>query len=790
MKRNPLLLFFLLSVCCLSSVGQNNFLPKPVVKTAVYSDMTAPLRDMEIVLRGTRDRTWKDGIIGNRSRNEADQYQARTPLPVDIARQSQKGEQKHKGPGRNFSGIGKGTSSPSDSDGDVGPNHYFQMVNLSFAIWDKQGNLLYGPVDNSTLWDGFIGPWTGTNDGDPIVLYDDLSDRWIATQFAVDTDDGTFWQLIAVSASEDPLDAYYRYAFQFEDFNDYPKFSVWPDGYYSTYNMFDNDFEGAIVAVMDRDAMIVGDPDAQIVMFGPFSEQYSVKPAHLEGPLPPDGGPNWMVNLKKYGQQSIEVYKFNVDWDNPLNSTNTMQNDLVVTPFDFFNPGEREQLPQPNTDQLLDPLSKYLMNPLQYRNFGSYESMVVNHTVKIGDVAGIRWYELRKHDGQENWFLYQEGTYCPEDGLSRWMGSIAMNANGDIALGYSVTGDSKFPSVAYTGRTSESPLGVMDMEEIIVVDGVHSQTNSARWGDYSALAIDPVDDVTFWYTSQYMPSGNWGTRIISFDFGPLQPPTAYAGPDGFVCYQQVYDAHGIASGQDSVSWTSSGDGNMFNGNTLNPSYIRGRDDLEKGWFELIMTVYGFDQSMQASDTVHVDIIEDVSVSLGNDTTILIGNSIQLNPHIINADSLAWYSSGDGVFSNDTIANPFYTPGVMDNENGEVILSLDAFAFPPCEGDDNDDLKVVIDGVNNISVLNETPFLHIYPNPSDGIVKVQVKGFSGNDGILNVVNEAGKMVFRENLNVYSGKYENSINFSYLPDGVYFISLDTKNGNIIKKIILEK
>jgi hypothetical protein len=335
--------------------------------------------------------------------------------------------------------------------------------------------------------------------------------------------------------------------------------------------MFANEFEGAITAVMDRDAMLIGDPNARAIMFGPFPNQYSVKSAHLDSPLPPPANsPNWMVNIQKYGQQRLEVYKFETDWQNPANSTYTLHNTLPVTPFSFFNPSIREQLPQPNSSQKLDPLSKYPMNPLQYRNFGTHEAMVINQTVKVDSVAGIRWYEIRKDAGQNDWYIYQQGTFCPDDGLSRWMGSIALNCNGDIALGYSMTGHDLYPSVAYTGRTNEAPLGVMNIEEMIVVEGTGSQNTSARWGDYSAMAIDPEDDSTFWYTGEYMPGFNWGTRIVKFDFGPIQAPTAYAGPDSTICNLEVYYGQGSASREKSVLWTTPGDGVLLKANTLTP----------------------------------------------------------------------------------------------------------------------------------------------------------------------------------------------------------------------------
>jgi hypothetical protein len=606
----------------------------------------------------------------------------------------------------------------------------------------------------------------------------------------VETNNGTFWQLIAVSESADPLGSYYRYAFEFDLFNDYPKFSIWPDAYYSSYNMFQNDFEGAIIAAMDRDAMLVGDPEARIIMFGPFPDQYSVKSANLAGSvLPPADAPNHMVNLIKYGQQKLEVYKFETDWQTPSNSTYTLQNDLPVTPFNFFNPSVREQLPQPNTDQLLDPLSKYLMNPLQYRNFGTHETMVVNHTVMVDTVAGIRWYELRKDAGEDDWFIYQEGTYCPADGLSRWMASIAMNGNGDIALAYSITGHALFPSVAYTGQTAGSPLGELDIEEIVVIGGSHSQTNSARWGDYSSMAVDPVDDITFWYTSQYMPTTAWGTRIVSFDFGPIEAPTAFAGPDASICFEEAFYAQGNATGQQTVNWTSTGDGNMFNANTLNPAYIRGSGDIQNGWFELILTAYGFEAGMEASDTVHVDIIENVYVNLGNDTTINVNHTLQLSPEIVNADSLHWSTSGDGVFSNVNIAEPFYTPGADDIDNGEVTLSLYAEAFAPCEGEDEDELLVIIDPFVNIGEVGSQAQVRIYPNPSTGIFNLEVSGLPDEIFNLRLIDIQGQVLFSGNMRSINTSYTNSIDLSYLPGGVYYVSVSTKIGSIIRKIVLE-
>ncbi len=789
MNKLKIVILLPMLLICLALNAQdapNSALPR--IRKAAHFDKTPPLRDMKIVVAGSRDRSWKDGIIGNKTRDETTQWENRMEITHDAALQSEKGTRGTSGPIYSFPGIGKASSTPPDTDGDIGPDHFFQMVNLSFAIWDKQGNLLYGPVDNSTLWDGFIGPWTGTNDGDPIITYDDEADRWIATQFAVETNNGTYWELVAVSESGDPLGAYYRYAFEFDLFNDYPKFSVWPDGYYSTYNMFDNDFAGSISAVMERDAMLVGDPDARMITFGPYPEQYGVKSAHLNGSTPPPANANWMVNLQKYGQQKIEVFKFETNWDNPENSTYTLQNSLSVTPFTFFNPSVREQLPQPNSRQKLDPLSKYLMNPLQYRNFGAYESMLVNHTVRVDTVAGIRWYELRKDEGQDDWYVFQEGTYCPDDGRSRWMASLAMNVNGDIALGYSITGHDMYPSVAYTGQTAGAPAGVMDVEEIVVINGTNSQNSSARWGDYSAMSVDPIDDSTFWYTGEYMPGPQWGTRIVSFDFGPLQEPTAFAGPDSEVCFLEVYYGQGYATGQQEVLWTTPGNGNLLNANTLTPAYFRGSEDVENGYFELVLTVYGFESGMEVSDTVHVDIISQTAVNIGNDTIICQNHTIQLFPELSNADSLHWSTTGDGYFSDVSIAEPFYTPGEQDILFGEVTLGLYAEAFAPCEGNDEDEMVITIDPCTGIAEEGIPFKFEISPNPTSDIVNISISGLRNKPFTLMLLDDQGQLRFKSGYSSLDGDFTNNINLSYLPKGVYYLQVVMNDKNVTKKIIL--
>jgi uncharacterized repeat protein (TIGR01451 family) len=443
-------------------------------------------------------------------------------------------------PIQNFDGVTNVNNVlPPDTEGDVGPSHYVQWVNLSFAIWDKSGNLLYGPAAGNTLWSGFTGLCETTNDGDPIVQYDQLADRWLMSQFAfngVDTNGNPvppYYQCIAVSQTGDPTGVWNRYAFLVSNtkFNDYPKFGVWPDGYYMTANQFNTDgsWGGAGAFVFERDQMLAG-LSAQMVYFDLFSVDPNLGgmlPSDLDGSTPPPiGEPNTFVQMDDdsfgYPADQLELWQFHVDWTTPLNSTFTGPSLLATADFiSNLCSNSTDCIPQPGTPLKLDALSDRLMYRLSYRNFGTHESLVVNHTVDVDGFnhAGIRWYEIRNPGGTPA--IYQQGTFAP-DSDHRWMGSIAMDGAGNIALGYSVSGSTTtFPSIRYTGRLAGDSLGSMTQGEGVLMAGNGSQTSSSgRWGDYSMMAVGP-DDCTFWYTQEYYDatsSSGWKTRIGSFKF--------------------------------------------------------------------------------------------------------------------------------------------------------------------------------------------------------------------------------------------------------------------------------
>jgi hypothetical protein len=443
-------------------------------------------------------------------------------------------------PNVSFDGFSNscGGCSPPDPNGDVGPNHYVALANTDLAIYDKTGALLFGPVNMNTLWAGFGGPCQTENAGDPVALHDQMADRWILTQFTDTT--APFFNCVAVSTSPDPTGTYFRYAFPTPSFPDYPKYGVWPDAYYISTREVNNGIIGAYA--FDRAAVIAGNPTAQLIAFnlaieGDPAGGNGLLPTDMDGTtLPPAGSPNYFVGTMDQGgplgapQDAIVIFKFHVDFATPANSTFALTDTLPVDPFDSVMPPPcattRDCIPQPGTAVRLDHLG-YRQRPtwrLAYRNFGTHESLVTNQSVEApAGMAGIRWYEIRSPNSSP--VIFQQGTYSPgaTDGIFRWMGSIAMDRSGNMALGYSVSdGTSTFPGLRYTGRLSTDPPGQMPQGEGVLMNGLGSQTSAGhRWGDYTSLNMDPVDDCTFWYINEYYPTTSattWRLRIGSFTF--------------------------------------------------------------------------------------------------------------------------------------------------------------------------------------------------------------------------------------------------------------------------------
>ena len=444
---------------------------------------------------------------------------------------------------------------PPDPVGDVGPNHYVQMVNLTYAVFDKQGNRLLGPVDTGTLWAGFAVEDCTDPSGDPVVLYDQFADRWLLSQFT--TRGPKYYDCVAISQTADPTGAYYRYAFVTQPdpelpggtfFPDYPKYGVWKDSYILTTRDFgDVTGYGISVYALEKNKMVNGQAKARAVQFFLDGNAPGILPLVGDGLLPPDvdgktkprnDAPAPIVGTQDdgggYGAtfDALNIFELEVQWNSRPDASLELATQLPVAAFDSIfpcAPTSRDCLPQPgitNPAQYLDILS-YRQRPthrLAYRNFGTYESFVTNQSVEAAPgVAGPRWYEIRRENGVYS--VYQQGTYNPGDGVHRWMGSAAMDRNGNIALGYSVVnGTTVYPGIRYTGRLAGDALGTLALGEGVIINGsgVQTTTNS-RWGDYTSLNLDPVDDCTFWYVNEYYtaagqassPAG-WQTRIASF----------------------------------------------------------------------------------------------------------------------------------------------------------------------------------------------------------------------------------------------------------------------------------
>jgi hypothetical protein len=416
---------------------------------------------------------------------------------------------------------------PPDTNGDVGPDHYVQFINLILAVYDKSGVKIFGPVAGNSIWSGFGGICEANNDGDPVVLFDHLAGRWVVSQFAIGNDGH---QCVAVSATGDPTGAYHRYDFLVSPggFNDYPKLGVWPDGYFMTANEFNGGFSGAIAVAFERARMLRGQ-SAQMVKFGPLGCGaecfFSLQPSDLDGPAPAAGTPNtflmafddetWGTGTNPDGYR---LWNFSVNWNVASSSTFTALGQVDAPEFDSNLCNFSPCITQPRGGERLDSLSQFTMFRAQYRQFLTHASLVINHTVDATgkNLSGVRWTELRNTGS--GWTLHQTGTFAPDDGHHRWMGSAAMDADGNIALGYSVSSRSLFPSIRYVTRLVTDPLGAMG-DEIELQAGAGVQERSFnRWGDYSSMSVDP-DGCTFWYTQEYYANSgrfDFKTRIGSF----------------------------------------------------------------------------------------------------------------------------------------------------------------------------------------------------------------------------------------------------------------------------------
>jgi hypothetical protein len=503
-------------------VAQDEPIHPAVVSTGKYWGLTPPLNSLPVM----SEEDWKQLAIKaqekelNKKVGERPYPFQSTALPIgpDEAWQMEMGTKSPLAPLVNFAGQAS-PYYPSDANGDVNQDYYFQTINTVYAIYNKAGALVAGPTNLNLLF-GAV-PGSNCNDGDPIVLWDEQAGRWLVAEFSLCNANDRM--LVAVSQTNNPLGAWYQYSFDVTDVPDYEKFGVWQDGYY----MGTNTGAGNDIYVLQRDQMLVGGAPVMIGFdnaWRPNSGFHCVPPADNDGAYAPSGYPGIFVTINNDawgGLDQLWIYQLAVNWVTPASSTFTRTQTIGVAAFDNNFGAGWNNITQPGTAQKLDAVLEVLMQRPQYRNFGSYQTIVCCHTVDVDgtDHAGVRWYELRRTTG--DWSIRQTGTYAP-DANSRWMASIALNSYNELGLGYSISSAALYPGIRYCGQSSTAyaaGLGTMDIAEDIILTGATSQTGTNRWGDYTMLTVDPSDNRTFWYTNQYVLAGQRATRIASFKFG-------------------------------------------------------------------------------------------------------------------------------------------------------------------------------------------------------------------------------------------------------------------------------
>jgi hypothetical protein len=568
------------------------------VNRAVAHDMSAPLGSVIDV--GNKR-------VPARAANNPEMPRAARPRTADVEQRSQ-GTKSPATLAASFDGLGLGfdgpqgpgrSGNPSDNSLAVGPNHIVQTVNSRMAIFTKKGamfdttgKVLYGSVSTNNVFKGFTGTCEARNNGDAVVRYDQLADRWLVVmpifsraaprpdqptartpsdpaQVSVvgvegqpgqaaplyqppppppadpnapapqrgrgagggrgaEGPQGVYSMCYAVSASPDPLGAYFRYEFLRPLFPDYPRPAIWPDGYYIPTSTSDNRISDSVATqkhacVADRTKMLAGQPATEQCVI--VENVNFLNNADVDGKtLPPAGAPN--VMMAAGGRQLdtlladsvINVWKFHVDWKDPAKTKVTGPERIPVAPYHYLCNGQLSScVPQPGSDRRLDSQGDKLMARLVYRRIGNRESIVATHSINTSSGGGgVRWYEFRVGANRQV-SLHQQGTYAP-DSLYRWMASPAIDKLGNIGIGYSFGGLPHYAGQRFAGRLANDPLGQLTLRETVLAEGEAAQTNTLRWEDYSQTAVDPSDDCTIWYVGDYLKKDatSYSTRIGAF----------------------------------------------------------------------------------------------------------------------------------------------------------------------------------------------------------------------------------------------------------------------------------
>jgi hypothetical protein len=541
-----LTLVVLLAICVsvLQPGGKHRFQIGPVtVHHSVAHDISPPLASLRNpvtrVERADCDKQ-REGC-GQSPRDPDDEPGQSGGAPVKKPAPGSAIEQKSQGAGspamllESFDGLGvgfigpegpAGGRNPSDNSLAVGPHHVVQIVNSRMAVFTKKGKVIYGAVPTNTIFKGFGGQCENRNNGDAVVRYDQLAERWLFVmpifRRPPDEPESPYSMCYAVSSGADPLGPYYRYEFKRPLFPDYPRPAVWPDGYYNPSSTGDDVIQKH-ACVADRTKMLQGLPATEQCVI--IDGVNFLNNADLDGHgLPPPGAPNIMLaaggtQLKKILEDdAIYAWKFHVDWDEPANTKVSGPVKINVAPYHYLCGGQLTNcVPQPDVERRLDAQGDKIMQRVIYRRVNGHESIVALHSIDTeAGGGGVRWYEFRL-DRNRDPQLYQQGTYAP-DNFYRWMGSPAMDRQGNIGIGYSFGGTPHFAGQRFAGRLVDDPLGVLTLRETILVEGEAAQTSTNRWEDYAQTAMDPSDDCTIWYVGDYLKKGtvSYSSRIGAF----------------------------------------------------------------------------------------------------------------------------------------------------------------------------------------------------------------------------------------------------------------------------------
>lgn len=550
------LLAVLVSICAVAQQSSTpNLLTNPEVNQPIQFDISRPLRDMATEVAPQ---------IGFHAASpvryphlEQLMQSAQQSQPSDGALQTQPVAPVAATVGLNLLGVGSGfpgysvPDAPPDVNLAVGDTQVLQWVNVSYAVFNKTtGAVVAGPVAGNAFWSGFGGGCQTANSGDPVILFDKIAHRWVAVQNVFSS---PYLTCVAISTTSDATGSYYRFSYSQPGFPDYPKWGVMPDAYYQSQNNFGsggNSYVGSRACAYERAKLLAGDSSAKQICFQTGTADDSLLPADLDsaGTLPPSGQSEVFLGTIDASSTNVYKYLFHADFTTPANSTFTGSGrtmPIAVSSFSLACGGFSACIVQRGVTDKLDSLGDRLMFRLAYRNFSDHQAWLVSHSVTAGSSTGMRWYEFRAPETSTSLSVYQQGTYAP-DSSYRWMGSIAMDQSQNIALAYSVSSSTLYPSISYTGRVPTDALGTMESEASIV-SGTGSQSDTSnRWGDYTSMVIDAADDCTFWYTAEYYASTasfNWSTRLASLKFptcgGSQQPdfsisasPTSVTVPQG------------------------------------------------------------------------------------------------------------------------------------------------------------------------------------------------------------------------------------------------------------------